>query len=151
LVAGVITFALGVFAAYLLLHHEFAVNRRADFEEFQNLASEVNQDLLQIQALLKSWADQVKAKQRLDPIDSPRLTWDIDQTQLHFIFAKRGVQRTTQMAIDWFKQAEKLARLWNSELPSLTEGTQRQAMRAVSGAAEKVTAASESLRKVARL
>jgi len=150
LAAGVITFGLGVLAAYFLLRHELSETRRADQSEFRNLAGEVCSELDELEIILTTWLGQIKARKTITPIDPPNLTWNIDPGQLRFAFARRGVQRLTQAAVDWFNSSVEIARVWNVEQSSkLSDDTERRAITVVSGAIERVRTARAAITSAA--
>ena len=150
--AGILTFALGIVAAYFLLRYELRANRRMQFEEFQTLANEVYKDFADLGPILQAWRDQVAAKQVIT-LDTRHLTWELDELNLRHAFSSYGVQHTTQQAVTWYRSAVEIARQWNIELNAgiVTESTHREAIIRLPAAEAKLLTAMERLREVANI
>ncbi len=153
LVSGLIAFALGVYFALRLVRHELNLTRRREFEQFQNMAGQVTDDFEEAKGALEGWSEQINSHGLIGPIDPAPLTWDIDEGMLRFIFAQYGVQRSTQLAVTWYRNAIDVARKWNQELRggNLTRETQVKTAYDVPAAIEQLRAGIAMLNERARL
>lgn len=153
LIAGLITFGIGIPLAFLLIRHQLGLARTREFEQFQTLAKEVRDDFVQVERTLGFWSHQVRRDEIIEPIDPPTLTWEIDESQLRFVFASNGVHHVTERAVKWFQNAVDVARKWNEEraIGPVSDGTARRASFRIEGTLVQLRAAIRDLESAAKL
>jgi hypothetical protein len=104
-VASTIVFLVGIPAAFWLLRSEFRHQDKRSFEQFQNIAGAVRDDIrVLIRYVDECWreVEQGRVVRVRDPMP---LTWDINADQLKFIFAQHGVWRDTERAMRYYREA----------------------------------------------
>lgn len=153
LVAGLITFSLGVWLAFRLLRRELELGAKGKFEEFQMIARQVSDDLEHAEEALPSWNADMERGSMIGDVDPAPLTWDIVEGPLRSRFVEHKVHVSTQLAISWFRRAEKLAREWNGEVSAgkLSEVTRRTAVSHMPAALQRVRQGKKELDEAAKL
>lgn len=153
LVAGLITFAVGIPLALFLFWLQQNAGRQKDFKEFQTLAREIRDDFTELKSMLEGWPELVVARRPIVPIDPKPLTWQMDGGLVKAMFASRGVQLKTQQAVDWCVSTVDSARGWNLDLEAGTidDRVTRKLTLQVQGSIAKLGAAIEELESTAKL
>ena len=151
LLAGLVTFFLGVVVTVILLRVESWLDARREFRRFQELARQVLKDLRDIERVVQAWSKQAEKSERLEEDDIVVLTWEV--TDVRAPFAARGVHLSIQVALNYFQEARRLAKVWNEERKSgaLNEETRRRAQQAVAGTSVYVQKAIDEIEVEGRL
>ena len=151
--ASLIALGAGIPLAFLVIRHELSIARKREFEGFQTLAQEVLKDFAEISRTLLVWSEQMVRGETIRPIDPPTLTWEIEESQLRFIFASRGVHHVTETAVAWYRNDVETARGWNEALRTgtVTDDIGQRTFISIQGAHTRVSAAQAELVKTAKL
>lgn len=114
LVAGVITFAVGIPFAIWLIERQLSAERKAADREYQRLASEVDAELAAMDAKLTLWAE-AKNGVPVAPGEDLGAVWEACAEKWS-AFVSAGAFADIRQAHRWYRAASEAAAEWNRDL-----------------------------------